>query len=98
GATGAGKTKLADEVASLAKQRGARILWGRGWSGGGAPACGPWKQAFRDVGQTLPELQGDDDAGRFRFFEDVTEAVRAAAAEQPLLLVLGDLQAADGES
>jgi predicted ATPase len=28
----------------------------------------------------------------------VTEAVRAAAAEQPLLLVLDDLQAADEES
>jgi DNA-binding SARP family transcriptional activator len=98
GATGAGKTKLADEIASLAKQRGARILWGRGWSGGGAPAYWPWKQAFRDVGQTLPEVKADDDAGRFRFFEAVTEAVRAAAAEQSLVLVLDDLQAADEES
>lgn len=98
GATGAGKTKLADEIASLAKQRGARILWGRGWSGGGAPAYWPWKQAFRDVGQTLPDVNADDDAGRFRFFEAVTEAVRAAAAEQPLVLVLDDLQAADEES
>ena len=98
GATGAGKTKLADEIASLAKQRGARILWGRGWSGGGAPAYWPWKQALRDVGKTLPELERNDDAGRFRFFEAVTEAIRGAAAEQPLLLVLDDLQAADEES
>jgi DNA-binding SARP family transcriptional activator len=98
GATGAGKTKLADEIASLAKQRGARILWGRGWSGGGAPAYWPWKQAFRNVGKTLPELERNDDAGRFQFFEAVTEAIRGAAAEQPLLLVLDDLQAADEES
>lgn len=98
GATGAGKTKLADEVASLAKQRGARILWGRGWSGGGAPPYWPWKQAFRDVGQELPDLQRNNDAERFRFFEEVTETVRAAAAEQPLVLVLDDLQAADEES
>jgi len=98
GATGAGKTKLADEIASLAKQRGARILWGRGWSGGGAPAYWPWKQAFRDVGETLPELERNDDAGRFQFFEAVTEVIRGVAAEQPLLLVLDDLQAADEES
>ncbi len=98
GASGAGKTKLADEVASLGKQRGARILWGRGWSGGGAPAYWPWKQAFRDVGQTLPDLERGDDAGRFRFFEAVTEAIRSAAADQPLVLVLDDLQAADEES
>jgi DNA-binding SARP family transcriptional activator len=98
GATGAGKTKLADEIASLAKQRGARILWGRAWSGGGAPAYWPWKQAFRDVGQTLPDLEADDDAGRFQFFEAVTEAVREAAAEQPLVLVFDDMQSADEES
>jgi DNA-binding SARP family transcriptional activator len=98
GAAGSGKTKLADEVASLAKQRGARILWGRGWSGGGAPAYWPWKQALRDAGQTLPELEADDEQSRFRFFEAVTELVRSAAAEQPVLLVFDDLQAADEDS
>jgi hypothetical protein len=98
GEAGAGKTHLADEVASRAKRRGCRILWGRGWHGGGAPDYWPWRQAMRDLERTLPELESHDDTGRFRFFEAVTETLRAEAAEQPVLLVLDDLQAADEES
>jgi DNA-binding SARP family transcriptional activator len=90
-----GKTRLADEVASSAKQRGTRILWGRGWAGGGAPAYWPWTQA---LGDTLPDASSDEPEARFRFFEAVTVALRDQAAAQPLLLVLDDLQAADEES
>src|SRR5439155_9572180 len=60
-----GKTRLADELASSAKQRGARILWGRGWAGGGAPPYWPWTQALRDA---LPTASSDEAAGQFRFF------------------------------
>lgn len=95
GGPGSGKTRFADEVASLAKQQGARILWGRGWAGGGAPAYWPWRQAMRDAGHPLPEPESDDEAARFNFFEAVTEAVRAEASEQPLLLVFDDLHSAD---
>ena len=98
GEAGSGKTRLADEVGSAAKQRGSRILWGRGWDGGGAPAYWPWSQALRDADRTVPTPDSDDAAERFRFFEAVTEAVRQAATEQPLLLVLDDLQAADENS
>jgi len=91
GPAGAGKTHLADEVASRAKGRGAAIRWGRGWDGGDAPPYWPWRQAFRD----LPEHDG---APRFAFFAAVTELLRAEAAQQPLVLVLDDLQAADEES
>jgi DNA-binding SARP family transcriptional activator len=98
GEAGTGKTRLADEVASVAKQRGIRILWGRGWAGGGAPAYWPWSQAMRDAGRSLPEPDRNDESGRFLFFEAVTETLRETAAEQPLLLVLDDLQAADEES
>jgi len=87
-----GKTRLADELASSAKQRGTRILWGRGWAGGGAPAYWPWTQALRD---SLPDASSDEPEAQFRFFEAVTERLRALAAEQPLLLVLDDLHAAD---
>ena len=87
-----GKTRLADELASSAKQRGTRILWGRGWAGGGAPAYWPWTQALRD---SLPDVSSDEPEAQFRFFEAVTERLRALAAEQPLLLVLDDLHAAD---
>jgi DNA-binding SARP family transcriptional activator len=92
GDAGTGKTRLADELASSAKQRGTRILWGRGWAGGGAPAYWPWTQALRD---SLPDASSDEPEGQFRFFEAVTEMLRALAAEQPLLLVLDDLHAAD---
>jgi DNA-binding SARP family transcriptional activator len=98
GGPGSGKTRFADEVASLAKQRGARILWGRGWGGGGAPAYWPWRQAMRDAGHPLPEPEAGDESARFQFFEAVTEAVRAEAAEQPLLLVFDDLHSADDGS
>src|SRR6266511_6168331 len=54
GEAGAGKTRIGDEVASRAKQRGARILWGRGWHGGGAPEYWPWRQALRNT-RLLPE-------------------------------------------
>jgi DNA-binding SARP family transcriptional activator len=94
GPAGVGKTHLADEIASRAKARGAAILWGRGWGGGGAPAYWPWRQAIRE----LPEPAGEDSAERFRFFEAVTELLRSESAQTPLILVLDDLQAADEES
>jgi DNA-binding SARP family transcriptional activator len=98
GDAGAGKTHLADEVASIAKQRGSRILWGRGWHGGGAPQYWPWTQALRDAGRELQAPDSDDARARFAFFEQVTEALRDQAGGQPLLLVLDDLQSADEES
>jgi predicted ATPase len=91
GPPGAGKTHLADEVASRAKGRGAAIRWGRGWHGGEAPPYWPWRQAIRD-------LPAHDGAPRFAFFSTVTELLRAEAAKQPLVLVLDDLQAADEDS
>jgi len=98
GEAGSGKTRLADEIGSAAKQRGSSILWGRGWDGGGAPAYWPWTQALRDAGRAVPTPQDEDERGRFQFFETVTETLRETAAEQPVLLVLDDLQAADESS
>src|ERR671937_79858 len=98
GAAGSGKTRLGDEIASRAKAGGARILWGRGWHGGGAPAYWPWIQAVRDAGRELPEVAADDDGARFRLFEVVTEMLREEAAQQPLLIVLDDLQDADPDT
>jgi DNA-binding SARP family transcriptional activator len=91
GPPGSGKTRLGDEIASRAKARGATILWGRAWDGGGAPPYWPWRQAVND----LPQPDGDGDEERFRFFEAVTELLRAEAALSPVMLVLDDLQAAD---
>jgi DNA-binding SARP family transcriptional activator len=47
GEPGIGKTRLADELAAEAQARGARVLVGRCWEAGGAPAFWPWVQALR---------------------------------------------------
>src|SRR5690348_10264328 len=47
GEPGIGKTRLAEEVATDATSRGMRVVWGRCWEGGGAPAYWPWVQILR---------------------------------------------------
>jgi DNA-binding SARP family transcriptional activator len=44
GEPGIGKSRLADELISRARTRGARVLVGRCWEAGGAPAYWPWLQ------------------------------------------------------
>ncbi|MGH2452202.1 MAG: ATP-binding protein [bacterium] len=47
GEPGIGKSRLADEFAARARERGAVVLWGRCWEAGGAPAFWPWVQSIR---------------------------------------------------
>jgi DNA-binding CsgD family transcriptional regulator len=47
GEPGIGKTRLAEEVAELAHERGAGVLWGRCYEGEGAPAFWPWIEILR---------------------------------------------------
>ena len=47
GEPGIGKSRLADELAARAEQLGARVLSGRCWEAGGAPAFWPWVHALR---------------------------------------------------
>jgi tetratricopeptide (TPR) repeat protein len=47
GESGVGKSRLVDELGSRAKDREARVLWGRCWEAGGAPPYWPWVQAIR---------------------------------------------------
>jgi DNA-binding SARP family transcriptional activator len=47
GEPGIGKSRLAAELASHAAGRGARVLTGRCWEAGGAPAYWPWVQPLR---------------------------------------------------
>jgi eukaryotic-like serine/threonine-protein kinase len=56
GEPGIGKSRLADELAGRARDRGAHILSGRCWEAGGAPAYWPWVQSIRSyVRETEPE-------------------------------------------
>jgi DNA-binding SARP family transcriptional activator len=47
GEPGIGKSHLADEVATLARDEGLHVLRGRCWEAGGAPAFWPWVQVLR---------------------------------------------------
>jgi hypothetical protein len=47
GEPGVGKSRLAEELARHARGRGARLLIGRCWEAGGAPAFWPWVQLLR---------------------------------------------------
>lgn len=63
GEPGIGKSQLADEIALVARHRGANVVWGRCWEAGGAPAYWPWVQCLRSLLQagdqaTLVELPG----------------------------------------
>jgi DNA-binding SARP family transcriptional activator len=47
GEPGIGKSRLAEEVVRQARARHARVLVGRCWEAGGAPAYWPWVQSLR---------------------------------------------------
>jgi DNA-binding SARP family transcriptional activator len=47
GEPGIGKSRLADEVMGRGRQHGARVIVGRCWEAGGAPAYWPWVQSLR---------------------------------------------------
>lgn len=129
GEPGIGKSRLAEEVAAEARDRGARVLVGRSWEAGGAPAYWPWVQPFRtylrkvdpevfraqmgsgaeDIAQMLPELRElfpdlppaastDPETARFRLFDATASFLKNIADEQPLVLVIDDLHAADTPS
>ena len=49
GEPGIGKSRLADELARSARDRGASVLVGRCWEAGGAPAFWPWVQSLRGL-------------------------------------------------
>jgi DNA-binding SARP family transcriptional activator/tetratricopeptide (TPR) repeat protein len=65
GEPGIGKSRLAEELARHARDRGALVLVGRCWEAGGAPAFWPWVQSLRaylrasDRGELIRELGPD---------------------------------------
>jgi tetratricopeptide (TPR) repeat protein len=53
GEPGIGKSRLTDELAARARAREARVLTGRCWEAGGAPAYWPWVQSLRSYVRDL---------------------------------------------
>jgi len=62
GEPGIGKTRTAQELAKLAEQRGAQVLWGWCYENEGAPPYWPWVQSIRayvqhsDAEQLIAEI------------------------------------------
>jgi class 3 adenylate cyclase len=108
GEPGIGKTRLMQEVAGVALDQGWRVLVGRCWEEGGAPAYWPWIQIVRAAGGEFERLAvpipdsaaagADPDSVRFRLFDAATRFLLGAARLRPLVIVLEDLHAADVSS
>jgi hypothetical protein len=88
GEPGVGKTALADAIGAEAVARGALVLWGRAWDGGGAPAYWPWLRiirllaAERDIAPALDAL-GPEGAGRLtRLIPGLVGSPRRAAVAE----------------
>src|SRR5262245_6757968 len=61
GEPGIGKSHLAEELAAIAANSRAEVLWGRCWEAGGAPPYWPWIQAIRtSVRDRSPEQLGTE--------------------------------------
>ena len=99
GEPGIGKSRLLAELAAAARARGSRVLVGRCSQDEGAPPLWPWVAVLEGLGRGLPAQTGDlDESSRFRTWDDIVRTVRAAAAEQPVLVLLDDLHWADVSS
>ncbi|MCH8235400.1 MAG: AAA family ATPase [Chloroflexi bacterium] len=57
GEPGIGKTRTAEELATYAGLRGAKVLWGRCYETGGQPPYWPWVQAIRSY---VREIDADE--------------------------------------
>jgi predicted ATPase len=93
-----------EELARLLGRQGWRVLVGRCWEHGGAPAYWPWMQVVRAAGGELLEYlpttptAADPEAARFTLFDAVARFLREVADSRPVLVVLDDLHAADAPS
>ncbi|GAA1792249.1 BTAD domain-containing putative transcriptional regulator [Nocardioides hankookensis] len=98
GEPGIGKSRLAAELVAEARRRGVRALVGRCSQDDGAPPLWPWRAVLEGIGMSvLAEDGGEpaDDGAQFRAWERIVGGVRAAAQDEPLLVVLDDLHWAD---
>src|SRR5215471_2028147 len=86
GEPGIGKSRLADEAAARARDRGFKVAWGRCWEAGGAPAYWPWVQSLRACvrGVSGEELRSQLGAGAPFAAQIVAEVAEMLPDARPL--------------
>src|SRR6185436_16722222 len=82
GEPGIGKTRLANEFANEAGERGARVTWGRAWEVGGAPAYWPWIEAMRPLA-ALTGLASDTERARIAPLAHLLPELEGCEAPKP---------------
>ena len=102
GEPGIGKTRLAAACAGQLAQDGFGCAWVSCPEGDGAPPFWAWDQLLDqlEAGDALRAEAGeaDPEVARYLLFDAVARAIRKAAADRPLLLVMDDLHWADPAS
>jgi DNA-binding CsgD family transcriptional regulator len=96
GAPGIGKSRLLGELAAMTRRSRLRVARGQAFEGGWAVPFAPLLGALLDGGllerEALRRLSQD---ARFWLLEELHATLEAAALEQPLVIILDDLQWAD---
>ncbi len=104
GEPGAGKSHLADVLASRARRRGAAIYGGRAFEAESQRPYGPWVDALRtDLADLVTAATGPDSGGgaasRDALFARVADLLADAATQHPsAVVILDDLQWLDRDS
>jgi DNA-binding CsgD family transcriptional regulator/tetratricopeptide (TPR) repeat protein len=95
GEAGIGKTRLASELASRARDAGFTVLLGRSIDLVGTELpYQPFAEALRPLGKPWPAA-GEAPGSQLRVFEETLALLTGSAASAPVLLVLEDLHWAD---
>ena len=97
---GAGKTRLAIELAAQARKFGIKVLTTRCYEGEGSRAFGPWSDALGpEVSRLIDGSRDHQPSSRDEFFEAVAASVaRHASGNRGALLIVDDLQWIDSDS